>query len=112
MPYILTSLKPEQGWAARVLDRACILAHGDIVHYDSAANLIAYREIQERYCSVQVPRPCNALSCATLCRVARSSPIFVRAMLRNSLTTCVLITGAVTRIASAIADSCGSLAYA
>jgi hypothetical protein len=45
MPYILTSSKLKQGLAARVLDRACIPDHGEIVHHDSAENLIAIREI-------------------------------------------------------------------
>jgi branched-chain amino acid transport system ATP-binding protein len=38
--------------ALAISDRAYIMDHGEIVHHDSAANLIANREIQERYCSV------------------------------------------------------------
>ena len=38
--------------ALAISDRAYIMDHGEIVHHDSAANLIANQEIQERYCSV------------------------------------------------------------
>jgi branched-chain amino acid transport system ATP-binding protein len=38
--------------ALAISDRAYIMDHGEIVHHDSAANLIANKEIQERYCSV------------------------------------------------------------
>lgn len=38
--------------ALAISDRAYIMDHGEIVHHDSAANLIANTEIQERYCSV------------------------------------------------------------
>jgi branched-chain amino acid transport system ATP-binding protein len=38
--------------ALAISDRAYIMDHGEIVHHDTAANLIANREIQERYCSV------------------------------------------------------------
>ena len=38
--------------ALAISDRAYIMDHGEIVHQDSAANLIANKEIQERYCSV------------------------------------------------------------
>ena len=35
-----------------IADRAYIMDHGEIVHHDTAANLIANKEIQERYCAV------------------------------------------------------------
>jgi branched-chain amino acid transport system ATP-binding protein len=38
--------------ALALADRAYIMDHGEIVHHDTAANLIADKEIQERYCSV------------------------------------------------------------
>jgi branched-chain amino acid transport system ATP-binding protein len=38
--------------ALAISDRAYIMDHGEIVHHDTAANLIANKEIQERYCSV------------------------------------------------------------
>jgi branched-chain amino acid transport system ATP-binding protein len=38
--------------ALAVSDRAYIMDHGEIVHHDTAANLIANKDIQERYCAV------------------------------------------------------------
>jgi branched-chain amino acid transport system ATP-binding protein len=38
--------------ALAISDRAYIMDHGEIVYRDSAANLIANKEIQERYCSI------------------------------------------------------------
>jgi branched-chain amino acid transport system ATP-binding protein len=38
--------------ALAISDRAYIMDHGEIVYHDSAANLIANKEIQERYCSI------------------------------------------------------------
>jgi branched-chain amino acid transport system ATP-binding protein len=38
--------------ALAISDRAYIMDHGEIVHHDTAANLIANKEIQERYCAV------------------------------------------------------------
>ncbi len=38
--------------ALAIADRAYIMDHGEIVHHDTAANLIANKEIQERYCAV------------------------------------------------------------
>ncbi|OGA38068.1 MAG: ABC transporter ATP-binding protein [Betaproteobacteria bacterium RIFCSPLOWO2_12_FULL_68_19] len=38
--------------ALAISDRAYIMDHGEIVFHDSAANLIANQEIQERYCSI------------------------------------------------------------
>ena len=38
--------------ALSISDRACILDQGAIVHEGRAADLLADREIQERYCSV------------------------------------------------------------
>ena len=38
--------------ALAISDRAYIMDHGEIVHQDTAANLVANPEIQERYCSI------------------------------------------------------------
>jgi branched-chain amino acid transport system ATP-binding protein len=38
--------------ALAISDRAYIMDHGEVVHSDTAANLIANKEIQERYCSI------------------------------------------------------------
>ena len=38
--------------ALAISDRAYIMDHGEIVHHDTAANLVANPEIQERYCSI------------------------------------------------------------
>jgi branched-chain amino acid transport system ATP-binding protein len=38
--------------ALSISDRAYIMDHGVIVHHDTAANLLADRTIQERYCAV------------------------------------------------------------
>jgi branched-chain amino acid transport system ATP-binding protein len=38
--------------ALALADRAYIMDHGEIVHHDTAANLIANKEIQEHNCAV------------------------------------------------------------
>jgi branched-chain amino acid transport system ATP-binding protein len=38
--------------ALRIADRAYIIDQGSVVHGDTAANLLADPEIQERYCAV------------------------------------------------------------
>ena len=38
--------------ALSISDRAYIMDHGVIVHHDTAANLLADKTIQERYCAV------------------------------------------------------------